>query len=456
MPPIALLLALATPSTGASSHGSDATAHWPHWRGPTADGVVSGALPTAWSDSENVRWIVAIPGRGMSTPIVVGERLFLTTAVPTDPDAAPADADGEGEGGGRSAPMNGGPTEQSFEVHCLDRATGAPLWKAVAKVATPHEGYHKSYGSWASASPITDGADGGRLYVSFGTWGTYAYDLAGKLVWSFDPGVELEMRNAFGEGHAPVLAGDALVQVYDHEGQSFAFALDKRTGKELWRVERDEPSGWATPLVTRFADALEVVTSAPRKTRSYDVATGKLLWEGPGAGLNAIPTVLRHADTVLVMSGFREAKILALTPLAADEETSVPVAWTSTKGCGYTASPVLHGGLYYTVTDRGQISCFDALSGEAHYLEERLPRGSALKSSPIAAGDFLYVPTEAGEVHLVKLGTKYEVAATNVLTDQVFVASPAAAPGGAGAAGGDTGDLYLRSLTHLVCISEAD
>jgi outer membrane protein assembly factor BamB len=446
MTTLALVLPLvAAVSDPVGTSGASEAAHWPHWRGPTADGVARGALPTAWSDTENVRWKTEIPGRGMSTPIVLGERLFLTTAVPTDPDpdAAPAPEPAAEEGGRGGSDDARGPEEQGFEVHCLDRATGASRWKVVARVATPHEGFHKSYGSWASASPITDGE---RLYVSFGTWGVYAYDLDGKLLWSFDPGVELEMRNAFGEGHAPVLAGDALVHVFDHEGASFALALDKRTGKELWRVERDEPSAWATPLVTRFGDALEVVTSSVKKTRSYDAATGKLLWEGAGAGLNAIPTVLRHEDTVLVMSGFREAKILALTPTAADEDGSVPVAWTSTKGCGYTASPVLHDGLYYTVTDRGLISCFDASTGEAHYLEERLPRGSALKSSPIAAGEFLYVPTEAGEVHLVKLGTKYEVAATNVLTDQVFVASPAAADG----------DLYLRSLTHLVCIGEAD
>jgi outer membrane protein assembly factor BamB len=397
-------------------------AHWPHWRGPTATGVATSALPTSWSDAENVRFRVEIPGRGMSTPVIWGERLFLTSAVPT--------------AGQESLP----PGEYSFEVLCLDRNTGQLLWRRVARVATPHEGHHRTYGSYASASPVTDGE---RLYVSFGSQGLYAYDLAGEPLWSFDPGVRLEMRNAFGEGLAPVVAGEALVQVCDQERDSFVFAVDRRTGKELWRVPRDEPSTWATPLVTSFDGELQVVTSGARRTRSYDPATGELLWQGGGAGLNAIPAVQRWQDLVLVMSGFREAKILALRP-GPNGGADQPVAWSATKGCAYTASPVLADGLLYTVTDRGLISCFDAASGEALYLEQRLPRGSELKASPIAAGDFLYVPTEAGEVHLVKLGPELVVERTNTLSGETFIASPAAA-GGA---------LYLRGLTHLFCLAE--
>jgi len=417
-------LALVSPGTGASS-GTGA-ADWPHWRGPTANGAAAAAGPRTWSDTENVRWKVALPGRGMSTPILLGERVFVSTAVPT---AGDEEASGTGE--------------QSYELHCLERATGKTLWRTVACVATPHEGYHKSYGSHASASPVTDGE---RVYVSFGSQGLYAFDLDGKPLWRFDPGVKLSMRNSFGEGLAPVLAGDVLVQVADQEGDSFAVGLDTSTGKELWRVARDEPSGWSTPLVTRFGERLEVVTTGQKRTRSYDPATGKLLWETDGAGLNAIPNVLRSEDLVLVMSGFREAKILAIEPpRAAEDGLGIPsTRWSATKGCGYTASPVLADGLYYTVTDRGTVSCFDAATGEAHYLEERLPRGSTLKSSPVAAGELLYVPTEAGEVHLLRLGPELEVVGTRTLADQVFVASPAIA-GGA---------LYLRSLTHLFCIAE--
>ncbi|NOT31457.1 MAG: PQQ-like beta-propeller repeat protein [Planctomycetes bacterium] len=418
----------------------DDPAQWPHWRGPAADGVALGAAPREWSDAQGVRWKVVVPGRGVSTPIVYGDALFLTTAVPTQPEAALAEEPAE-EGRGRMS--SGPPTEQSFELHCLERSTGATRWKAVARVATPHEGFHKSYGSFASASPVTDGQ---RVYVNFGSQGVYAYDFDGKLAWSFDPGVKLVMRNSFGEGLAPVLAGNVLVQVADQEQGSFAFALDKHTGKELWRVARDEPSTWATPLVTEVGGTLQVITAGTTQTRAYAPDSGKLLWQAPGVGVNAIPALVRAGELALVMSGYREAKIVALrlpreSPAAPDLGADA-LAWSATKGCAYTASPVLVDGLYYTVTDRGLISCFDAATGEAHYLEERLPRGSALKSSPIAAGEFLYVPTEAGEVHLIRLGPKYEVAGTNVLAEQVFVASPACAQG----------DLFLRSLTHLLCI----
>jgi len=409
--------------------------HWPHWRGPTHDGVVPGALPTEFGDGRNLRWKIELPGRGVSTPIVVGERLVLTTAVPTDGSTPPAAV---AEGGGRGSDM--APSEQSYEVHAYSRADGKLLWKQVACVATPHEGYHKSYGSHASAAPITDGE---RLYVSFGSQGIHAYDLDGKPLWSHALGTKLVMRNSFGEGLAPVLAGDVLVQVCDQEQGSFVLALDTKTGKELWRSAREEPSTWATPLVTMVGDGLQVVTGGTTRVRAYAPGDGKLLWECAGLGLNVIPALVRHEDLVLAMSGYRDPRLMAIQlGKSGDLSGSDAVAWSSVKGCAYTASPVLHDGLYYTVSDRGLISCFDATSGEAHYLEERLPRGSTLKSSPVAAGEFLYVPTEAGEVHLVRLGPELEVAATNTFAEQVFIASPAAAEG----------TLYLRSLTHLLAI----
>ena len=415
---LTLLLALALSPT-------QDPAHWPQWRGPDGNGVARAALPSEWSDGEHVRWKVELPGRGMSTPVIWGDALFLTTAVPTS-----------GAEGAAAATE-----EQSFEVHALARKDGALRWKAVAVVATPHEGFHKSYGSHASASPLTDGE---RLYVSFGSRGLYAYDLAGKLLWKHELGVKLAMRNAFGEGLAPVLAGDALVQVCDQEQGSFVVALDKKTGKELWKKERDEPSTWATPLVTTVGGALQVVTSGSKRVRAYAPADGSILWECGGLGLNAIPAVLRSGDDVLAMTGYRNPRLMAIAlGKTGDLTDSDSVRWSSEKGCAYTASPVLKDGLYYTVSDGGVISCFDAKTGEPKYLEERLPRGSTLKASPIAAGDYLYVPTEAGDVHLVRLGPKYEVARTNTLSDQTFIASPAAAEG----------ELYLRSLTHLVCVA---
>lgn len=403
---------------------SEAALHWPHWRGPAHDGVAPTKLAREFGDEKNLRWKVELPGRGVSTPLVIGTRLYLTTAVPT----------GAVQAEGAAA------EEQSFELHAYERADGKLAWKAVACVATPHEGFHKTYGSYASASPVCDGE---RIYVSFGSQGLYAYGLDGELVWKHELGTQLVMRNGFGEGLAPVLAGDVLVQVCDQEQDSFVLALDTRTGKELWRSARAEPSTWATPLVTSVGDTLQVVTGGTTKVRSYAPRDGQLLWECAGLGLNVIPALMRHDDLVLTMSGYRDPRLMAIRLGKSGDLTGTDaVAWSSVKGCAYTASPVLCDGLYYTVTDRGLISCFDATSGEAHYLEERLPRGSQLKSSPIAAGEFLYVPTEAGEVHVLRLGPELDIAATNTFAEQVFIASPAAAEG----------TLYLRSLTHLLAV----
>lgn len=425
--------------------------HWPQWRGPFTTGVARGDAPATWSDDQNVAWKLELPGLGVSTPIIWGDRIYLTTAIPTDLDAKAA-AEQEAEqrrqrereqGGGR---RRGGFTpaatiEHSFEVICLDRRTGEIVWNEVATVATPHEGHHRTYGSFASASAVTDGE---QLYVSFGSQGLFAYDMQGELLWEHELGAKLAMRNAFGEGHTPVIAGDALVMVCDQEEDSFLFALDRATGKQLWRKQRDEPSAWATPLVTVVGDSQQLVTSATNRVRGYEAGTGELIWECGGLGLNAIPSVMRFEDNVLVMSGYRDPQLLSIRLGGEGDLTGTDaVSWQSSKGTAYTASAVLHDGNYYTVGDRGFISCFDAASGEPHYLEQRLPRGSTLKASPVAAGEYLYVPTEAGEVHLIVLGDELEVAHTNTLTGQVFIASPAVADG----------ELFLRSTTHLFCIS---
>ena len=228
-------------SAGAIAKGD----HWPTWRGPLGTGVAYSSAPVQWSDDENIRWRIDIPGRGFSTPVVWGSKLFLTTAVPLeDPPQAPESEQPQGRRGRpRAAPV----VRTAFLTMCIDRNTGEVLWECVAREATPHEGFHKSYGSHASASPVTDGE---RLFVSFGSWGIYSYDLDGKLLWETDLDVKLRMRNAFGEGSAPVLHGDTLVVTFDQEEDSFIVALDATTGKERWRTARDEPSTWAMPLIT--------------------------------------------------------------------------------------------------------------------------------------------------------------------------------------------------------------
>jgi outer membrane protein assembly factor BamB len=424
---------------GSSSAGDG---HWPHWRGPEGTGVAPGALPTSWSDTENLKWKVEVEGRGFSTPVIWGDKLFLTTAVPMEePTVEEPPASDESGGRGRRPSVRHG--KQSYQVHAYDRGTGKLLWKQVAIESVPHEGYHSTYGSFASYSPVTDGK---RLYVSFGSKGLYCYDTGGKQLWKKDLGVKLIMRNSFGEGANPAVHGDTLVHVFDHEEDSFMVALDTGTGEERWRVERDEPSSWATPLIIEHDGVWQVVTSATNRVRSHTLADGKLIWECGGLGANAIPNPLRYQDTILAMTGYRNDNCMAIKLGGKGDLTdSDAVLWSGQKGLSYTASPVLAGGRLYAVMDRGFISCFDAKTGTGHYVEQRLPRGSSLKASPIAAGGKLYVPTEAGDVHVIALGDELEVLATNSLTDQFFVASPVAAEG----------ELFLRSQTHLICISEA-
>lgn len=419
--------------------------HWPAWRGPFGTGVARSAAPLSWSDEQNVVWKVDIPGRGHSTPVVWGSKLFLTTAVPLeDPPGAtedpPEGGRGRGRGGFRTVPL----VRSAFLVMCLDRNTGEVLWERVAKEDTPHEGYHRAYGSHASYSPVTDGE---RLYASFGSFGIYCYDLDGKLLWEKDLGVRMEMRNQFGEGAAPVLHGDALIQVFDHEGDSVVVALDARNGEERWRTGRDEPSTWSTPLITEVDGEWQIVVAGTTRVRSYDLATGKVLWECAGLGFNVIPAVQRHEGAVLVMSGYRGNNMMAIQLGGEGDLTGTEaILWSTKRGNPYTASSVLHQGLLYTVTDRGQISCWDATTGAENYVEERLPRGSQIKASPVAAGEHLYVPTERGDVHVVKLGFEPEIVATNTLEEQSFIASPVIVEG----------KLYLRSGTHLFCIADGE
>src|SRR5581483_11008101 len=245
-------------------------------------------------------------------------------------------AAGGGRGGGPGGGAGAG-EEHKFVVLCLDRKTGKTLWERTAKVATPHEGYHRAYGSFASNAPVTDGK---YLYVSFGSRGIYCYDLDGKLIWEKDPGVQMRLRLQFGEGSAPVLHGNLLIHPYDHEGGSFVMALDKNTGKEVWRTNRDEGSDWSTPFIADYKGKQQVIISATKKVRSYDPANGKLIWECAGLGANVIPQPVQHDDTVLVMSGYRDPKLLAIRLGKEGDLTGTDaVVWSQTRGLSYTASP---------------------------------------------------------------------------------------------------------------------
>lgn len=414
---------------------------WPRWRGPFDNGVARGDVPTTWSDSKNIAWRLELPGKGNSSPVIWGDTLFLTTAISTQPAAAapPPEPGGRNFGQGATTPQ----PEQKLTVLAYNRLSGKLLWQHSPRTVKPHEGYHRRYGSFASNSPVTDGK---RLYTFFGSHGAYAYSLTGKLLWQWDPGIQMRMRMAFGEGTAAVLDNDTLLLNFDHEGESMLFALDAETGKVRWKVPRQEQSNWAPPLVITHNGLRQAILPAPNKTRSYDMRDGSVLWECAGLGANTIPAPVVLQDTVLVMSGYRNPNLQAIKLGRKGDLTGTDaVLWSTTKGTSYTASPVLHDGKLYFVTDSGLLSNLDAATGKPFYERVRLPKPYNFKASPIAVNGKLYLSTEEGDVVVVRMGETYEVLATNSLANQSFIATPAVSGG----------DLYLRSETHLFCVRQS-
>jgi outer membrane protein assembly factor BamB len=417
---------------------------WPYWRGPAADGMAIGDAPLHWSDTQNVRWKTEIPGRGSSSPVIWGDRIFVTTAVKTGPSTGPEPAAAPKATPGAKPQLStpGPQVEHKFQILCLNRKTGKLLWQQTAITAVPHEGYHPSYGSLASNSPVTDGK---YVYAFFGSRGIYCYDMKGKLIWKKDYGVQMRMRMAFGEGMAPVISGDRLILVFDHEGDSFMVMLDKNTGKEIWKVNRDEKSSWAAPLVVDYKGQKQIVVSASNKLRSYDFNIGKVIWECAGLGTNTIPQPVRQDDLIFAMSGYIKPNLMAIRLGREGVLTGTDaIVWSQTRGNSYTPSPVISDNKLYVLTDNGTVSCYNARTGEPYYHQTRLPKTYSFKSSPVGANGKLYLASENEDVLVLRMGEKFEVLATNTMTDQIFIATPAISGG----------EIFLRSQNRLYCIRE--
>ncbi|MCB1033879.1 MAG: PQQ-like beta-propeller repeat protein, partial [Acidobacteria bacterium] len=320
-----------------AAEADEAQRYWPQWRGPLGTGVApEGNPPVEWSETKNLRFKVEIPGVGHASPIVWKDRIYLMTAVAAKQQKAEPEP---AEGDRRSRGIQ--PTHtQRFVLLALDRATGEVVWERTAREALPHESTHLD-GTWASASPITDGE---RIFAHFGSNGLYAYDLAGTLLWSKDLG-EMQTRNGFGEGSSPALHGDTLVVNWDHEGDSFIVALDKRTGKELWRRQRPgEVTSWSTPLVVGKGPRPQVVVAATGKTRGYDLESGDVLWESGGMTVNTIPSPVEKDGTVYVMSGFRGNALQAIRLEGArgDLAGTPHITWSFDRDTPYVPSPLLY------------------------------------------------------------------------------------------------------------------
>lgn len=430
MKKIALLggLLLVPLSAGTAAPGAT---DWPSWRGADGSGIGAGTPPLEWSEERNVRWKTPLPGLGSATPIVWQDRAYVLSAIggEPDPDARPSWR-------GSAPPSD----SVDWVVLAYDTETGAEVWRRTARSQPPYAGKHAT-NSYASASALTDGE---HLWAFFGSYGLYALDLDGNVLWEKDFGA-METRLNFGEGASPALHGDSIVVVWDHEGESWIAAFDKLSGQEQWRVDRDEPTTWATPLVVEHDGTTQVITAGTNRVRSYDLADGSLLWEGPGLTLNAIPSPLYADGVVYFAAGFRGSALMAVDLGAANGriDDTPAVLWRVERDTPYVPSPLLLGDLiYYVKSNDAIISAARASTGERVFGPQRVEGVREIYASPAAANGYVYIVGRDGGATILRQGDEYDVVATNSLDDG-FDASPAFV--------GDS--IYLRGRSHLYRIA---
>jgi len=413
---------------------------WGNWRGPGCNGLaLAGDPPVRWSEQENILFKTALPGDGGSCPVVWRDRVYVTSGVKTTRVGRP--------------PVTLDPSVRRFaeppptHVHdyvvlAIDRHTGSVLWRKTLCSVVPHEGLHSTM-TQVAASPVTDGES---LFVHFGSRGLYCLDMDGDLLWSKQLGT-MRTRREYGEASSPALHGETLVVNWDHEGDSFVVALDKRTGEERWRSGRDEITSWATPLILTVAGRPQVIIPATGASRGYDLETGDVIWSCRGMTVNCIPTPVYSEGLVYLMSGYRGRMLQAvrLEGSVGDITDTPQVVWQHREATSYVPSGLLiDGQLYFLRGNTAVLSCLDAKTGEVRYGGQRLRGMRTIYSSPIGVGDRFYVTDRSGVTKVIRAGEQYAELASNKLED-TFDASAAIV--------GDR--IYLRGRRHLYAIAHA-
>jgi outer membrane protein assembly factor BamB len=387
---------------------------WPEFRGPTGQGLVrEGGLPTAWGPSKNVVWKQSIPGAGWSSPVVVEGRIYLTTSVPVE---------------------NSPTRDQSLRALCLDAKSGRTLWdrEVMRENGATAPGIHGK-NSHASPTPLVYG---GRLYVHFGHQGTACLDLAGKVLWR---NTSLGYAPVHGNGGSPILVGDALVFSGDGADKQFLAALDRNTGKVLWKTDRnneaDRKFSFSTPLLITVAGKQQIISPASGMVGAYDPRTGREIWRVRYEGYSVIPRPVFGHGLVYICTGYNTPSLLAIRPDGQGDVTRTHVAWTVRRHAPHTPSPLLVGDELYLVSDWGIASCLDAKTGHVHW-QERL--GGAYSASPVHAGDKIYFQSEDGVGTVLKAGRRFEVVAKNAMEERTLASYAAV-----------NGALFLRTAKHL-------
>ena len=437
----ALLAALLFVTAGPAPAGTkplDPLDQWGQWRGPLSTGVAPrGEPPVERSETRNVRWKTPLPGKGHSTPVVWGDRVFVTTAVPTGEPLSARSKDPHGAHNNEHARRR-----QKFVVLAIDRRDGTLLWQTTVHTEQPHESTHVS-GSWASASPVTDGR---VVIASFGSSGLYGLDVHGELLWRADLG-RMQVMHGHGEGSSPALHGDTVVVNRDHEGGSFIIALDSRNGKQRWKTQRVETTSWSSPLIVEHEGRVQVIVAATRRVRAYDLTDGRLIWECGGLSGNVVATPVAADGFVYAANSYetREMMAIRLTGARGDITGSDQVVWSRHRDTPYVPSAVLYGDtLCFLKHYQGILTCLQAKTGKELFGPARIQGIRDVYASLVGAAGRIYVVDRGGGTLVLERGGKFEALALNRLDDS-FSASPAIA--------GDA--LFLRGESYLYCLRAA-
>jgi outer membrane protein assembly factor BamB len=432
---LSLVLALLT---GAAANNND---RWPQFRGPGSLGVAEDAdLPDTWSATENVAWKTDIPGTGWSSPIVWGDNIFVTTVISSVEGEKPKK--GLYFGGERKTATD----PHRWVVYCVDLNTGRVRWEREVQNGLPPGPRHLK-NSYASETPVTDGE---RLYAYFGNLGLF--DMSGKKLWEkrWKP---FPTRYGWGTAASPVLYKDRVYILNDNDEQSFMVALNKKTGEEVWRVNRDEGTNWSTPYIWENSVRTEIITTGTKRVRSYDL-NGKLLWELSGMSSIAIPTPFAKHGLVYIASGYvgdKHRPVYAVRPgasgdisLKEGETSNKYIAWYQPQGGPYNPSPIVYGDYYYTLLDRGFFTCHDAKTGKEVYGKVRIDPGvNAFTSSPWAYNGKIFCLSEDGDVFVIQAGPEFKLLGKNSL-GEMCMATPAIA----------RGSLIIRTASKLYRITK--
>jgi len=415
--------------------------NWPQWRGPDGSGISTEKnLPSEWSPTKNIKWKTPIDGRSHSSPIVWGKMIFLTTAIEgAEVPGAKAAKHMLGDKEFVHPDSIGANKKHTFKVIAVDRDSGKIVWQQTAWEGTPYDDRHRK-SSYAASTPATDGK---MVYAFFGTEGLYAYDFKGKLAWKAQIGNIATL--GMGAATSPILFDNlVIVQADEDNGEaSFIVALDKKTGKEVWKASRKGVQvSWSTPLLVKTASRTELIASGTEFVIGYDPATGKELWRHKGVESNAIPSPVANNEMVYLVAGFPAKIAMAIRLGQNGDLTGTPnVPWKYEKGTAYVPSPILYGDYLYLTTDRGILTALDAKTGEVKYEGGRIPIPATFTASPVAFEGKILMTSEDGDTFIIKAGPKHAIIGKNSVGEDVY-ASPAIADG----------RIFIRGEKNLYCI----